>query len=157
MVSNSFDIQEGHRYLLQRLDYNRQITRTDYKPLNIANGMDPFDGKTGFVTQINDFATGKLKIIQNNSINENLLFIQGLSYTINMDLGNCTIDYLTNDESGMYICNLFKAFNVLIYFKLGTVAIHDGHIHMQNPFFTMNFDKFAFNGVVREPSKNNQF
>ena len=72
MVSNSFDIQEGHRYLLQRLDYNRQITRTDYKPLNIANGMDPFDGKTGFVTQINDFATGQLKNIQNSLKDVNL-------------------------------------------------------------------------------------
>ena len=46
-----------------------------------------------------------------------------------MDLGNCSIDYLTNDETG-------------------TVIIHDGHIHMHNPFFTMNIDKFAFNGVV---------
>ena len=53
----------------------------------------------------------------------------GLSYTINMDLGNCTIDYLTNDESG-------------------SVVIHDGHIHIDNPFFEMNYDLFAFNGVV---------
>jgi len=90
------------------LDYNRLLTRTDYKPLN-TNNNDPFDGKQGFVSQINDFGTG-------------------LSYTINMDLGNCSIDYLTNDETG-------------------TVIIHDGHIHMHNPFFTMNIDKFAFNGV----------
>ena len=42
------------------MDYNKEITRTDYKPLNMGNGMDPFDGKSGFVSQINDFATGKL-------------------------------------------------------------------------------------------------
>jgi len=96
------------------LDYNKQITRTDYKPLNIGNSGDPFDGKNGFVSQIDDFATG-------------------LSYTVNMDLGNCSIDYLTNDETG-------------------TVIIHDGHIHMRNPFFTMNFDKFAFNGVHQDRS-----
>ena len=47
-----------------------------------------------------------------------------------MDLGNCTIDYLTNDESG-------------------SVVIHDGHIHIENPFFEMNYDLFAFNGVVK--------
>jgi len=96
------------------LDYNKQITRTDYKPLNFGNSGDHFDGKNGFVSQINDFATG-------------------LSYTVNMDLGNCSIDYLTNNETG-------------------TVVIHDGHIHMRNPFFTMNYDKFAFNGVHQDRS-----
>ena len=45
-----------------RLDYNKQITRTDYKPLNIGNSGDPFDGKNGFVSQIDDFATGLIHI-----------------------------------------------------------------------------------------------
>jgi len=89
------------------LDHNRKLTRTDYKPIDTSN-TDPFDGKKGFVSQISDVNTG-------------------LSYTINMDLGNCTIDYLT-DQSG-------------------SVIIHDGHIHMENPFFDMNYDLFAFNGV----------
>ena len=67
--------------------------------------------------------------VKKRSMAVHVTLILGLSYTVNMDLGNCSIDYLTND-------------------KTGTVVIHDGHIHMRNPFFTMNFDKFAFNGVV---------
>ena len=73
---------------------------------------DPFDGQNGLVKQINDFTSG-------------------LSYTISKDWGNCTIDYLEDDESG-------------------TVVIHEGHIHMRNPFISIQRgDKFAFNGVVR--------
>ena len=41
------------------MDYNKQLTRTDYKPLDANNQHDPFDGKTGFVTQVNDFNTGE--------------------------------------------------------------------------------------------------
>ena len=44
------------------LDYNRLLTRTDYKPLN-TNNNDPFDGKQGFVSQINDFGTGKYFVV----------------------------------------------------------------------------------------------
>ena len=42
------------------MDYNKQLTRTDYKPLDANNQHDPFDGKTGFVTQVNDFNTGEV-------------------------------------------------------------------------------------------------
>ena len=94
-----------------RLDYNHQITRTEYKPLDINNKGDPFDGKNGFVYQIDDFNTG-------------------LSYTISADYGNCSVDYLSGPD------------------ETGTVININGHIHMHNPFFTMNIDKFAFNGVV---------
>ena len=94
-----------------RLDYNHQITRTEYKPLDINNKGDPFNGKNGFVYQIDDFNTG-------------------LSYTISADYGNCSVDYLSGPD------------------ETGTVININGHIHMHNPFFTMNIDKFAFNGVV---------
>ena len=72
---------------------------------------DPFNGKNGFVYQIDDFNTG-------------------LSYTISADYGNCSVDYLSGLD------------------QTGTVININGHIHMHNPFFTMNIDKFAFNGVV---------
>jgi len=92
------------------LDYNHQITRTEYKPIDPNNQGDPFDGKTGYVYQIDDFNTG-------------------LSYTISADYGNCTVGYLSGPD------------------ETGTVINHDGHIHMHNPFFTMNIALFAFNGV----------
>ena len=57
-------------------------------------------------------------------------FNTGLSYTISADYGNCSVGYLSGPD------------------ETGTVINHDGHIHMHNPFFTMNIDKFAFNGVV---------
>ena len=54
----------------------------------------------------------------------------GLSYTISKDFGNCTVDYLENDESG-------------------DVIMHDGHIHMSNPFMDlMGGNKFTYNGMV---------
>ena len=98
-----------------RLDYNHQITRTEYKPIDINEKGDPFDGKNGFVYQIDDFNTG-------------------LSYTISADYGNCSVDYLSGPD------------------ETGTVININGHIHMHNPFFTMNIDKFAFNGVVKQLS-----
>ena len=93
------------------LDYDRMITRTDYKPIDAA-ATDPFDGNTRNVQQIDDFLTG-------------------ISYSISQDYGNCSVDYLLNDQTG-------------------TVIIHDGHVHIRNPFFLMNFAKFAFTGEVRE-------
>ena len=110
------------------MDYNKQLTRTDYKPLDANNQHDPFDGKTGFVTQVNDFNTGEEhagKLLSGGIT----ISTSGLSYMINMDLGNCSVDYLTNDETG-------------------TVIIHDGHVIMRNPFFFMNIGLFAFNGIV---------
>ena len=41
-----------------RLDHNRELTRTDYKPIDTSN-TDPFDGKKGFVSQISDVNTGE--------------------------------------------------------------------------------------------------
>jgi len=93
------------------LDYSRMITRTDYKPIDFT-ATDPFDGNTGNVQQIDDFLTG-------------------LSYTISHDFGNCSVDYLTNDQSG-------------------TVVDEHGRPHIKNPFFMMNFNKFAFNGEYHE-------
>ena len=113
---------------LFRLDHNNGLVRTDYKPIDISNS-DPFDGKKGFVSQISDVNTG-ISLLSLVIETYFLAVSPGLSYTINMDLGNCTIDYLTNDESG-------------------SVVIHDGHIHIENPFFEMNYDLFAFNGVVK--------
>ena len=93
-----------------RLDYDRMISRTDYKPVDVS-AVDPFDGNVGNVQQIDDFLTG-------------------LSYTINQDVGNCSVGYLVHDQSG-------------------TVVVENGHVHMNNPFFVMNFGRFAFNGEVR--------
>ena len=93
-----------------RLDYDRLISRTDYKPVDVS-ATDPFDGNVGNVQQIDDFLTG-------------------LSYTINQDYGNCSVGYLVNDQTG-------------------TVVTENGHVHMNNPFFVMNFGRFAFNGEVR--------
>jgi len=72
------------------LDYDRMVTRTDYKPVD-DKATDPFDGNTRNVQQIDDFLTG-------------------LSYTISQDFGNCSVDYLLNDQTG-------------------TVIIHDHHVH----------------------------
>merc|ERR1719341_1901765 len=89
------------------------ISRTDYKPLDMDDTADPFNGKTGQVKQINDFITG-------------------LTYIISKDFGNCTVDYLKNDESG-------------------DVIMHDGHVHMSNPFMDlMGSNKFTYNGMYAD-------
>jgi len=56
-------------------------------------------------------------------------FLTGLSYTISKDYGNCTIDYLEHDSTG-------------------DVHVHDGHIHMYNPFMDLiGGNKFVYNGM----------
>jgi len=59
-------------------------------------------------------------------------FVTGLSYTISKDFGNCTIDYLEDDGTG-------------------DVNIHDGHVHMNNPFLDLTGgNKFTFNGMYAD-------
>lgn len=98
-------------------DYLMQVSRTDYKPLNMDNIGNPYAGGFSLVSNIKDFNTG-------------------LSYTINKDFGNCSIEYIINDSEG------------------GNGDIHidpDGHIHMTNPmdYWRMK-KKFAYNGVYAE-------
>ena len=60
MSGEKLELKNGDNYNLNyfRLDYNHQITRTEYKPIDPNNQGDPFDGKTGYVYQIDDFNTG---------------------------------------------------------------------------------------------------
>ena len=94
-------------------NYPQQVSRTDFKPLNMDNIGNPFTGGFSLVSDIKDFNTG-------------------LSYIVNRDFGNCSIEYMTADD--------------------GEGDIHideDGHIHMTDPMHYWKMkEKFAFNGVV---------
>lgn len=59
-------------------DYDFGLSRVDYKPLNWSNPKDPFAGREGVVSDIQDFNAG-------------------LSYIIDKEIGNCTIKPLSKD------------------------------------------------------------
>ena len=58
-----------------------QVSRQDFKPITGDNSGDPFNGKNGLVSQINDFNTG-------------------LAYIINKDMGNCTVSTIEENAMG---------------------------------------------------------
>ena len=58
-----------------------QVSRQDFKPITGDNSGDPFNGKNGLVSQINDFNTG-------------------LAYIINKDMGNCTVSTIEENSMG---------------------------------------------------------
>ena len=84
-----FEHQDGdvHKVISPRsnwYDYEMGMARIDYKPLDLEHehhGGDPFGGRQGVQTDIQDF-------------------IGGISYQINQDFGNCSIVPIEQDFVG---------------------------------------------------------
>lgn len=93
-------------------DEAMRVSRADYKPPDFSGrDPDPFNNPNGFVTSIQDY-------------------VSGLTYSINQELGNCTIQRIDESHDG---------------------TDDHGHVHMMNPLYMFfNGDKFSFNGVASE-------
>ncbi|XP_059085221.1 uncharacterized protein LOC131882163 isoform X2 [Tigriopus californicus] len=60
-------------------DYAAKITRSDYKPVDPSNPNNPFDGATGFVSEVKDFTSG-------------------ISYVTRLDSGECHLRKISSEQ-----------------------------------------------------------